>query len=277
MGISRKSLLSMCYMREKGVDFTHTVTIGRQSCLLNKREIDLILAKYDPLYLDKGVGIIESMFAKSQFSESLFEYFGAKYVDSIDYSDFESATIIHDMNTPVEEHLKNKYTLVWDGGCLEHVFNFPVAIKNCMDMVKPHGHLILETPANNFFGHGFYQFSPELFFSLLDTHNSFINTKIYMQDNAGNWYEVPSFKEIGKRLIMPPSSRESLMLVVSEKMSEVPETLSVYQSDYVAEWKLPPPAAANSLKTSLLLLVCIKRQGRLFHGEYANGESVETS
>jgi hypothetical protein len=182
-----------------------------------------------------------------------FEYFGAEKVDSVDYCDYEGATIIHDMNTPINEQLKNKYSLVYDGGCLEHIFNFSMAIKNCMDMVKPKGLLILETPANNFFGHGFYQFSPEFFFSLLDTHNSFSNTKIYMQDDACDWYEVPSFKVIEKRLILPPSSREGMMFVVSEKISDVPEMLSVAQSGYAVEWQgYCPPFSSRAEKKSLI-------------------------
>jgi len=40
------------------------------------------------------------------------------------------------MSQPIDTIHKNKYDLVFDGGTLEHVFNFPVAIKNCMEMVK---------------------------------------------------------------------------------------------------------------------------------------------
>ena len=54
--------------------------------------------------------------------------------------------------------------MVIDGGLLEHVFDFPTAIRNCMRMVRQGGHLILNLPVNNFPGHGFYRFSPELVF-----------------------------------------------------------------------------------------------------------------
>ncbi|GHV03646.1 hypothetical protein AGMMS50229_03290 [Campylobacterota bacterium] len=45
-----------------------------------------------------------------------------------------------------------------------------------MELVKTGGHLILGTPIDNYYGHGFYQFSPELFFSLLDRDNGFDRT-----------------------------------------------------------------------------------------------------
>ena len=227
----------MCYAAVNGVSFKQTLTVGRQFVCLKKREIDAILSKYDSSYFNEGIEIINRLYAKPEsFSEELFEYFGAEKTDSIDYSDYEGATIIHDMNIPINDDLKNKYTVVWDGGCLEHIFNFPVAIKNCMDMVKPGGHFILETPANNYFGHGFYQFSPELFFSLLDKPNSFADTRIFMRDNKFNWYEVVSPRIIKKRNILPPSNRASLMFIVSRKIADVPDVISALQSDYVDKW-----------------------------------------
>jgi 2-polyprenyl-3-methyl-5-hydroxy-6-metoxy-1,4-benzoquinol methylase len=76
-------------------------------------------------------------------------------VSSIDASDYENATYVHDLNVPIPDHLKGQFDLVDDGGTLEHVFNFPVALRNCMEMVKVGGHLLLNVPTNNFVGHGF--------------------------------------------------------------------------------------------------------------------------
>jgi SAM-dependent methyltransferase len=229
--------MGMCYAVKNGVSFKQTLTVGRQNFSIIRRDADAILSKYDSSRFKEGIEIINGLYAKPElFSEKLFEYFGAEQTDSIDYSDYEGATIVHDMNIPVNDDLKNKYTVVWDGGSLEHVFNFPVAIKNCMDMVKPGGHFILETPANNYFGHGFYQFSPELFFSLLDKHNSFTDTKIFMWDSKFNWYEVVSPQIIKKRNILPPSNKASLMFVVSRKIANVPDVISAMQSDYVDRW-----------------------------------------
>lgn len=56
-----------------------------------------------------------------------------------------------------------------DGGALEHTFNVPVALTSYMEMVRVGGRLILVSPANDHFGHGFYQFSAELFYSALPT------------------------------------------------------------------------------------------------------------
>jgi hypothetical protein len=205
-----------------------------------------VLNIYDPVHGTECVKKMEGDDGKLGFADGFFRYFGANKVDAIDYSEYENATIIHDLNVPIEEKLKNVYTLVFDGGTLEHVFNFPMAVKNCMDMVKIGGHLILHTPANNIFGHGFYQFSPELFFALLDKHNSFANTKIFMQDDNLNWYEVLPFHVIGKRQMMTPSAKEALMVVVSQKIDHVPTIVTALQSDYVEAWEQKQPNVNKS-------------------------------
>ncbi|MDR1983082.1 MAG: hypothetical protein LBQ08_04800 [Holosporaceae bacterium] len=237
MGILKSSLQALCYAHKNGVDFTNTLTIGHHWCYLTKKEAADVLNIYDPVHGRDCVKKMEGEDGKLGFADGFFRYFGAENLDAIDYSGYENATIIHDLNTPVDEMLKNMYTLVFDGGTLEHVFNFPMAVKNCMDMVKIGGHLILHTPANNLFGHGFYQFSPELFFALLDKHNSFINTKIFMQDDQLNWYEVLPFQVIRKRQMMTPSAKEALMIVISQKIDHVPQTISALQSDYVEAWE----------------------------------------
>ena len=63
--------------------------------------------------------------------------------------------------------------MVVDGGTLEHVFDYPTALRNAMRMVRVGGHLILNAPVNNFPGHGFYQISPELFFRVLSPQFGF--------------------------------------------------------------------------------------------------------
>jgi hypothetical protein len=42
-----------------------------------------------------------------------------------------------------------------------------------MDLLKVGGTFVASTPANYFMGHGFYQFSPELFFRLFCPENGF--------------------------------------------------------------------------------------------------------
>lgn len=94
----------------------------------------------------------------------LFEGLGFNHVDSMDVSNFEGASIVHDLNNPVPNYLINKYDLVYDGGTLEHIFDFPQSLRNIYDLLKSGGIVIHCSPVNNHVDHGFYQFSPGLFF-----------------------------------------------------------------------------------------------------------------
>ena len=217
MGINKHNRRFLNYCMKSGVDFQNTLQVGRQNCL----------------FIDKKIGI-----EYYGYAEPLFHFLGAKTVDSLDYDDFEQATIIHDMNLPITENLIEKYSVVMDGGTLEHVFNYPVAIKNCMEMVKIGGHFISITPGNNWFGHGFYQFSPDLFFSLLSEQNGFDETHVFMTNDYSQWFEVRSPKEINCFADFPRGrNKPALLFVVSKKISSTPKELKALQSHYVNAWK----------------------------------------
>ena len=53
-----------------------------------------------------------------------------------------------------------------------------------MEMVKRGGHFIGVTTLNNFCGHGFYQFSPELYYRVFAPGNGFEVVKMYVCEVA---------------------------------------------------------------------------------------------
>ena len=74
---------------------------------------------------------------------------------------------------PIDYAFHQRFTSVIDSGTLEHVLNYPVALKHCMELGSLGGHFLAITPANHFFGHGFYQFSPDLFYRVFTLENGF--------------------------------------------------------------------------------------------------------
>jgi hypothetical protein len=166
MGVDAQALRLFCEWQERQISFTSTMMIGRQNFSAELNADDL-----------RGLGIANqeaSDILKQGYIEPLLRRLGAQRVESIDQSDYEHASIIHDLNEPIPESLKKSFSCVFDGGTLEHVFNFPLAIKNCMEMVAVGGHFLGITCANNFTGHGFYQFSPELFYRVFSPENGYI-------------------------------------------------------------------------------------------------------
>jgi hypothetical protein len=209
--------------------------------------LNRVLKKYDPDYgadkvlamkaeLNCPLKVSEQMRLPFHYSEELFKYFGADVVDSIDNSEYEHATIIRDLNLPVGDDLKNKYSCVWDGGTLEHIFNYPAALKNCMDMTAPGGYLILQTPANNFFGHGFYQLQPDIFFSVLCEQNGFTDTKVLAQDRWKRWYEIVPPGVLKDRVEICLTKKPYILTIISKKTGSVPETLAVQQEYFADIW-----------------------------------------
>ncbi len=104
------------------------------------------------------------------------------------------------MNLPIADHLRNRFTVVYDGGTLEHVFNVPQALKNCMEMIRVDGYFMQVNVANNFMGHGFWQFSPELLFRVFSEKNGYEVQAILLHEvvTNGGWYLVSDPDHIGQ-------------------------------------------------------------------------------
>jgi hypothetical protein len=76
-----------------------------------------------------------------------------------------------------------------------------------MQMVKPGGRFVAVTMPNNWCGHGFYQFSPELFFRALGPENGFSVVEMYFADVEGRHFY---------RVVDPAAVRERVQLWTSE-------------------------------------------------------------
>lgn len=236
MGIDANGARFLAFARSVGVNYATVATIGRQSLYLSPAELRLIAADYGtPLGEDEAAEICERA---GGFSDALFKYLGADEPQSFDYSDYEQPTHIHDMNLPIPERFKQSYGAVLDGGSLEHIFNFPTAIRNCMEMVAPGGHYLAITPANNFFGHGFYQFSPELYFTVLSPENGFEMVEMIAFEECSKpvWYRVTSPREIGGRVTLT-NRHPVYLLVIARRIESKPIFATVpQQSDYKLVW-----------------------------------------
>lgn len=229
MGLDSNGIDLIFSAKDKGVDFLRTLTIGRQNLLLSEMALQKKLEDHNL----SGYKAKDLLSEGNTFAEPFFKILGSKITDSVDFSSYEGASIIHDMNMPVPETMKNKYTAVLDGGSLEHIFNFPVAIRNCMDMISAGGHFIGITIVNNFVGHGFYQFSPELFYRTFDSGNGFVVKQmlLYIDQEDAAWYEVADPVKVGQRVTLS-NSYPSYLFVLAQKLGRQNVFKVPQQSDY---------------------------------------------
>lgn len=241
MAITKNDCTLLFYSKKLGVSYKETLMIGRLNLYASDEDIATAIQKYKTHEKE-----IENVNFKDEYAEPLFEILGANKTDSIDYSSYENASIIYDLNLPVPDELKNKYTAVVDGGTIEHVFNFPVAIKNCMNALKVGGHYIGITPANNQMGHGFYQFSPELYFRVFSEDNGFKIKKMLINvstKESTNWYEVADPKAVNNRVMLINNFPISLMIIAEKVAEKDVFKITPQQMDYTNTWN-----AYNSIK-----------------------------
>ena len=185
---------------------------------------------------------------------SFFRMLGADQALALDYSDFERAEIVADLNQPLPDDLYGRFEVIVDSGTLEHIFDTRAALMNIGNMLRPQGRIIHMSPCNNYANHGFYQISPTL---LIDYYreNGFKDVRAWVAAETAREYAASSWElyELDPRnqpvLMM---SRERLTaLVVAEKqenstVDQVPMQ-SYYQNLFEpsAEPVVPGPTSAK--------------------------------
>ena len=240
MAIDTEAARMLLEAARSGVSFKATLMLGRQDYLPGNAETRRLLGSF---------GFDSSTCLRAfegnpgrRYAEPFFAALGASRIDSMDASSFEGATCIHDLNEVIPDALACQYDVVYDGGTLEHVFNFQQAIRNCMKLVRTGGRVILHTPANNFFGHGFFQFSPELFWRVFSRVNGFRVEKMVAMEYGPRrrWYEVVDPESVRARTTLV-NSYPVLLFVQAVKVAEkVPFEVCPQQSDYSAAWSSQP-------------------------------------
>ena len=237
MGIDRYFAEFLGGAHNDGVDFSRTATLGRLNLFVDQRSLGAVLRASCGSVTDEDVRAVRT--GSGGYAEEFLKRLGAQETVSIDASAYEGASLVHDMNVPIGDELKRKFSVVVDGGTLEHIFNFPVAIKNCMQMLDVGGHFFAHTMANNFMGHGFYQFSPELFYRVFSPENGFcVRRVVVFEQRVGRprWYEAADPDVINERVELI-NGRPTYLLVHAERVADVPIFKAPpQQPDYAAHW-----------------------------------------
>jgi hypothetical protein len=243
MGIDRATVQFLLNAKPL-LSLDRVLTIGRQTMFMDSGELKSLLADNGvPVTLPQAQALLQQ---EQGYCEPFLRLIGAKEIASMDISSYENATILHDMNQPLAQKHHGEYGLVLDGGSMEHVFNFPTALANCMNAVRLGGHLLIITPANNLLGHGFYQISPELMFRVLGPDNGFELTHmlLYEQPWSGTWYRVVDPEDTKSRVELT-NSRPTYLVSCAKRTAIVPLFAKTpQQSDYARIWSAKEEGAS---------------------------------
>lgn len=246
MGIDNTAARMLMLLRnEPDIDFSNTIMLGRQN-------------NYIGPFLRRA---IQSNFGLSRKSLSL----GSKYADEflevlgivnpmiLDTSNYEGATILHDLNTPIPRELKNQFSTVIDIGTSEHVYNIPQALQNLKDLCATNGYVLMVSPANSWLGHGFYQFSPELFFRTFDVASGFEIRNLFLiklKKTSDTWYQLTDPKSVGRRGTIF-TRKPCYVAVFAQKIFTEENPILPQQSDYEVAWGNPKISKLGSFYLSM--------------------------
>lgn len=239
---------------KQGVSFERTATIGRQHLMVGARRLSRLMHAHGvwPAMMTRRA-FYEALAKELWLADPLFRMLGANEIVAIDASPYEGADLVWDLNKAIPPDLHARFDVVFDGGSLEHIFRAPVAIESYMKLVRIGGHLLLNSPANNYCGHGLYQFSPEFFFASLsqqngyvverliavpmdvDAHASIFGSEIPLE-RRGPRYTVARPSDVGERVQLV-NRQPVILMVQARRIADVPIfAKDPQQSDYASRW-----------------------------------------
>jgi hypothetical protein len=198
------------------------LTLGQQGVLATLIDVKKIIESYGTLYALKSdfdtknkipewIGTENEKFTNAQ---TIFSLLGAEKVYACDYSDYENPDFIFDLNYQVGDEYKERFDVIFDSGTLEHIFDISTALNNVDFMLKKGGQLIIFSPASNMVDHGFYSFSPTLFYDYFK-NREYNNFSCYLREafpfNVNKRGKTYKYHNVGDQL--PLFSKHSLEVI----------------------------------------------------------------
>jgi SAM-dependent methyltransferase len=224
------------------------VFIGRQTVTISPSDLASRLRAHGIAVDDKAIEIdrtttYRTLHASHQASDrSIFWALGGCRVKALDVSPYEGAEIIHNLNEPIPDSLRESADFIVDGSTLDNVFDPAMALRNLAAILKPGGRLLMInawSPRD-----GSYQLcSPAWYFDFFVT-NGFADCKTYVCISAGNrantyWLDPAFMRTAEARIRVPLLAcwwRIPSVLVLAEKACEpLPALVSPTQAHYRSE------------------------------------------
>jgi hypothetical protein len=251
MGLDRNGLKFLSFAKENGVDFSRTACLGRQGLHLSLDEFNA----YQQTHFGKTVWK-----EKPSWSGPVLEKLGADTLHIYDASDYEGAEHIYDFNTPIPPKLHQSYSCFLEAGSWEHIFDVKQNLENSMNMVAVGGHIVAIVPANNYFGHGFYTFSPDLFFECFSESFGYELEHILVFEDCieDTWWRLRAPREINNRVTLASHAPVYILAIAQRTSSEEVCLKNIQQSDYTTIWDGKDLSSTTSAKPASSVLKTIR-------------------
>src|SRR5262249_24549327 len=141
--------------------------VGRQTVMLTPEQALALLAREGVAPLPGHVVEIDksTVAAKDGFitDRSFFSMFSRGRVIALDVSDYEDAEIVHDLNCALPEKYRGVADFIFNGSCLDNLFDPAMAMQSISKMLRPGGRVMGVEHGTSING-AFVCYSPEWFF-----------------------------------------------------------------------------------------------------------------
>ena len=233
MGILKPHIEIICREKVKHEDFIcgDLLTLGQQAVYATQKEALKILIRNNlkPRELPENFDAKNKIpdwrntpYDKNINAQTLFKLLGADNTLVADVSSYEDPDFILDLNNLVEEpSLLKRFDTIIDVGTIEHVFDVNCALANIVNMLKVGGRVMLIVPASNAIDHGFYSYSPTLFFDYF-SENGFSDFSCYLRERSFLVHEKKSklYEYMNVGLELPIISKSTIEVAFSAKKLE---------------------------------------------------------
>lgn len=181
MGIARSALQILLQEGSRRSFSGAVLTLGKQDIWFNEDLLRGMAAEYRVPLMEapERRPPIKAEFASKGFisDHHLFSMLGFDGMRVLDFSDYEGADTVFDLNSEaLPDSLLGQFDAVIDGGTIEHIFHVPNVLNNIFKMLKVGGRIIHLSPSSNHIDHGFYMFSPTLFWDYYYCNGFEVNT-----------------------------------------------------------------------------------------------------
>jgi SAM-dependent methyltransferase len=206
------------------------ITYGVQGVDITNNELIKLLEKSNVKYRSLDHSEIrtdpKTQYGDTVAQDTFFKTLGCAKVDSIDLRAEEDPSFLLDLNKPIPERLFGQYDVVWDGGTMEHCLDVKEVLSNCVRLLRKGGMVVHNNPISGWINHGFYQFSPTLYFDFY-SRNGFSEMEMIIQ--FGTRYLYYNSDLVAADLL----NQAGLILFFARKKEDVGEIVIPNQGYYL--------------------------------------------
>jgi SAM-dependent methyltransferase len=207
------------------------LTIGRQSVDFTYREAADMVAELNVTVRDIFPSEIdtETVGYKDRghpTDAAFFSIFTDAKLSSLDVSPYEGAAIIHDMNKELPPEYYSCADFVFDGSCLDNIFDPACALRSMSKLLRPGGRMFLFNHST-LIQSAYLAFSPEWFWDFFE-YNGYSDIQVF----------TGSFKVVGKEWEVNPwmpgqryPRQDFITVAIAEKVNDV-EYVAPIQAHY---------------------------------------------